>query len=126
MKGAIYNAYERSGEATIKSKIRDLTFQILKNAIASTKLLTNLHSELLNKNGQEPTSQHQIIEELTHYRNDTAAMNFENHKNLLESLARIQTRIGSMPNMVSTAQEINKLGEEVRDDWNSAGVNPVF
>jgi hypothetical protein len=124
MKTNIYSAYERSGNINIKTKLRELTFQILKNSISSIKALTTLHSKVADSGPLDQLSQTQLSEQLTHYRNSLASSNFETHKKILESLARIQTRVAATPNLISTAQELNSLGESIRANWDSKGVNP--
>lgn len=92
MKSNIHKSYDQSGDDMLKSKLRDLTFQTLKNTINSIQTLTFLHYILNTEENREAKMRLSLEQNLINLRNNYLHKTTETHTNLLTSLIEIRKK----------------------------------
>lgn len=124
MKSTIYKTYDQSGDEMLKSKIRDLTFQTLKNTINSIQTLTFLHNILNSEENRDLKMRLSLEQNLINLRNNYLHKTTETHTNLLTSLIDVRKKLAMDPDSGHIGSEIDGLMNMVRQNWDSRSVDP--
>lgn len=124
MKSTIYKEFEQSGDEMLKSKLRDLTFQTLKNTINSIEALAFLHSLLNTEEHREAKMRLSLEQNLITMRNSYLQKTAENHTGLLNALIDIRKKIAMDSNFHTLGSEVDEFMKKVRHNWDSRTVDP--
>lgn len=121
---SIHKPYKEIQDETLKSKLRDLTFQTLKNTINSIDTLVFLHKLLNSPENSDAKMRLGLEENLINLRNRTLQKTSENQSDLLGHLMSLRKRLGMDASSYQLGLEVDEHMAKMRRSWDARVVNP--
>lgn len=125
MQSDIYQHYEASGEEGTKMKLKDLTYQVLKNAVSMVEVAMGAHQILNSQENVEFKQRNAIEQHLIGLRNDFLTHTISSNTVIMNSINNFRNVVVANEDSSHIGRQLNNITNNIQNEWNKNSVNPT-